>query len=75
MKNLREKVLLNISGAYCTSLQAFVITRNILINLKLMQDYEVGVRRKERREGRVRETPNEVRNRYLARWQEEWSTV
>lgn len=45
------------------------------IPLKLMQYFDVGARKKERRAEKIGETPSEVTNRYLGSWQKEWSTA
>lgn len=77
LKGTKRRILLTISGAYSTaSLQAlYVITGNTPIHLKLMQDYDLRIKRRERRIVRAGETPLEVKTIYLMRWQEEWDAV
>lgn len=80
LKGTQRQILLNIIVTYrTTSLQDLcVITANHPQPIKLKQDEELGMLRRDRRlamvEDRLRmETPTELKTRYTAYWQQYWT--
>lgn len=78
IRGTQRKVLINITGAYCTTslLALCTVTGNMPIDIKLRQDLQIWRVRQRRRRGEpVEDTVTAIKDRGRNEWQEEWSAA
>lgn len=78
LRSIQRKVLLNITGAYCTTslLALCTVTNNLPMEIKLTQDVEVCEARRKIKSGQPNlEKPADIKRRHQKLWQEEWSAA